>query len=64
MDKDILKNVKNDKFAQLLGIEILEASPGYGRGESGDSYFPFLAYSCFPITTVVLPSALLAIAKA
>ena len=29
MDKDILKNVKNDKFAQLLGIEILEASPGY-----------------------------------
>ena len=33
MDKDILKNVKNDKFAQLLGIEILEASPGYALVE-------------------------------
>ena len=33
MDKDILKNVKNDKFAQLLGIEILDASPGYALVE-------------------------------
>ena len=33
MDKDILKNVKNDKFAQLLGIEIVEASPGYALVE-------------------------------
>ena len=27
--EDILKNVKNDRFAQLLGIEIVDASPGY-----------------------------------
>ena len=33
MDKDILKNVKNDRFAQLLGIEIVEASPGYALVE-------------------------------
>ncbi|NTV98582.1 MAG: PaaI family thioesterase [Chlorobiaceae bacterium] len=29
MNLDCLKNVKNDRFAQLLGIEIVEASPGY-----------------------------------
>ncbi|NTU93027.1 MAG: PaaI family thioesterase [Chlorobiaceae bacterium] len=29
MEQDMLKNVKNDRFAQLLGIEILEVSPGY-----------------------------------
>ena len=33
MDKDILKNVKNDRFAQLLGIEIVDASPGYALVE-------------------------------
>lgn len=29
MNPDCLKNVKNDRFAQLLGIRIVEASPGY-----------------------------------
>ena len=33
MDKDILINVKNDKFTQLLGIEIVDASPGYALVE-------------------------------
>ena len=31
--EDILKNVKNDRFAQLLGIEIVDASPGYALVE-------------------------------
>ncbi|MEI7789425.1 MAG: PaaI family thioesterase [Chlorobiaceae bacterium] len=33
MDKDLLKNVKNDQFAQLLGIEIVDVSPGYALVE-------------------------------
>ena len=31
--EDILKNVKNDRFAHLLGIEIVEAYPGYALVE-------------------------------
>ena len=33
MDNDMLKNVKNDRFAHLLGIEIVEAYPGYALVE-------------------------------
>ncbi|NTW52556.1 MAG: PaaI family thioesterase [Chlorobiaceae bacterium] len=29
MDNDFLKNVKDDRFARLLGIEILDVQPGY-----------------------------------
>ena len=31
--EDIQKNLKNDRFAQLLGIEIVDASPGYALVE-------------------------------
>jgi acyl-CoA thioesterase len=33
MDQDYLKNVRNDRFAQLLGIEILDVHPGYALAE-------------------------------
>lgn len=33
MDNDFLKNVRNDRFAQLLGIEILDVRPGYALVE-------------------------------
>jgi acyl-CoA thioesterase len=33
MDQDYLRNVKNDRFAQLLGIEILDVHPGYALVE-------------------------------
>ncbi len=33
VDQDFLKNVKNDRFAQLLGIEIVDAHPGYALVE-------------------------------
>ena len=33
MDNDFLKNVKNDRFAKLLGVEILDVHPGYALVE-------------------------------
>ncbi|MBV5328963.1 MAG: PaaI family thioesterase [Chlorobium sp.] len=33
MNDEYIKNVKNDRFAQLLGIEIIEAYPGYALVE-------------------------------
>ncbi|HWR02183.1 MAG TPA: PaaI family thioesterase [Chlorobaculum sp.] len=33
MDQDYLKNVRNDRFAQLLGIEIVDVRPGYALVE-------------------------------
>ncbi|ACD91272.1 thioesterase superfamily protein [Chlorobium limicola DSM 245] len=33
MNDEYIKNVKNDRFAQLLGIEIVEAYPGYALVE-------------------------------
>lgn len=33
MEQDYLKNVKDDRFARLLGIEILEVQPGYALVE-------------------------------
>jgi acyl-CoA thioesterase len=33
MDQDYLKNVKNDRFAQLLGIRIVDVHPGYALVE-------------------------------
>lgn len=31
MEDEMIQNVKNDRFAQLLGIEILDVKPGYAR---------------------------------
>jgi len=33
MEKDYLRNVKNDRFAQLLGIEVIDVQPGYALVE-------------------------------
>jgi acyl-CoA thioesterase len=33
MEKNYLKNVENDRFAQLLGIEIVRVHPGYALVE-------------------------------
>ncbi len=33
MNDEYIKNVKNDRFAHLLGIEIVEAYPGYALVE-------------------------------
>ncbi|NTW84255.1 MAG: PaaI family thioesterase [Chlorobiaceae bacterium] len=33
MNQEILKNVKNDRFAQLLGIEVVDVHPGYALVE-------------------------------
>ncbi len=33
MEQDYLKNVKNDRFARLLGIEIIDVYPGYALVE-------------------------------
>ncbi len=33
MSQDYLKHVRNDRFAQLLGIEVVEVRPGYGLVE-------------------------------
>jgi acyl-CoA thioesterase len=33
MNPDVIKHVENDRFAQLLGIEIVDAAPGYALVE-------------------------------
>ncbi|MEA2061080.1 MAG: PaaI family thioesterase [Thermodesulfobacteriota bacterium] len=33
MDNDLIKNVKNDKFAAFVGIRLVKVSPGYALTE-------------------------------